>query len=436
MHKLLVSSSLALLAPGLAAQAVITPFAYNNNPNLGVSVITADGGGNALQTYQQIEMNPIGGGLYRTIVTAQLVGSTDTTLVLGTIDMNTNPPTWTPEPNATLAAINQPGAAPDDFAGSISDDGLVLVWDNYAGVAAPTFPNVPSAKQSFVCVRSSTSVPFAVANVFAIAGVPSGGVDTKIGNRLANGNIELFHIGNLTGQGPGPTNGNIYRSEINPTTGAMVSGPILAVQNSGRANWFFCHSPCPMRDGAGNPVAVVNSEYITAPYHSDGMFSPGISNDGLTEVIGDGTLGGVYYWIANPAVVGGTINWASATAAGAYGDPSQLEGTFLANCDLTSGSGRLAAFSPIRPTAPGSFISIVAIGTTAAPYTVPPVIGNILLFPTVGTTDFRIHDQYSGLAEWVFTGVPNINATLVTQLITLDTANSTVLAGNAASLSL
>jgi hypothetical protein len=435
MHKSALSIPLAFLASGLAAQAVVTPLGINNTPSLGTTVINVDGAGNAIQAYQQIEMKAMGSGLYRTILTAQLVGFADSALVLGTIDMNTTPPTWTADPNTALAAINQSNAGIDDFAGTLSDDGLVLAWDNYYGAAAPVFPNVATTAYSFICQRSSTSVPFSASNVHAIANVPSGGVDTKIGNRLANGHVILFHIGNTAGVGAGPTNGNIYRSEIDPTTGAN-SGNILAVTNSGRAGWYFCHSPCPMRDAAGNPVALVNSEYLSTTGQSDGMWSPGVSNDGTTRVIGDGTTGGVYTWLANPAVIGGTIHWATSSSAGTYGDPSTLEGGFVANCDLTSGSGHLALFAPIRPTMPGSFISAVAIGAATTPYAVPPVIGNIEILPTVGITPIALNDANTGLADWAFNSVPPLGLTLATQGLLVDVIGGRILATNTATLRL
>jgi hypothetical protein len=80
------------------------------------------------------------------------------------------------------------------------------------------------------------------------------------------------------------------------------------------------------------------------------------------------------------------------------------------------------------------FVSIVGIGSLAPPYPIPPVINDIWIFPNVGVLPIRYHDQYTGLAEWVFSSVPLFNVTWQMQLITLDAATSTFFASNTALL--
>lgn len=426
MQRLAASLSMGLLAAVAGAQGIISPYSANNNPNLGTTVISADGNNQAIAAIEQIEMRHLGAGIYRTIVTADWGSlAPDASLVMGTINMTTNPPTWTADPVANLAQINVTGTATDEFAGSVSDDGLVLVWDNYQGVAAPTYPNVAATAYSFVCVRANLASAWSAANVRAVQGVAIGGVDTKLGRRLANGNYEFFFIDFIA------TN-DIFRGELDPNTGALTN-TARVVNNLGQTGFGFSHSPEPMRDTTGASRATCYSEYVNnAGQRSDGIWTPDINaGTGAPRKIADGAASTPLAWIANPSANGGTINWA--TAVGGYGNPSQLEATFLANADLTSGSGRVAAFAPIRPRQNSAFISVVALGAPAnPPYQIPGVQGNIEVFPTVGVLDFRIHDPFLGTAEWVFLRLPRLNTSITAQLITLDNGQNIILAGNTA----
>ncbi|MBK8100342.1 MAG: hypothetical protein IPK26_24865 [Planctomycetes bacterium] len=202
---------------------------------------------------------------------------------------------------------------------------------------------------------------------------------------------------------------------------------------SGVPSFQFCHSSFANRDGTGAARSMGYSEYVaTTGAPSDGYWTEGMSNDGTPSIVLPGTTAGVATWWANPALVGGT--WVHACARGGYIDPHKTEVTCIANADLTSGSGRIAAFAPISPTLANISISVVAIGTPAPAYQIPPVIGDILLFPTIGITDITFHDANTGLGEWVFSNVPALNSVFTTQVITL--RSGAIYAGNAATLAL
>lgn len=425
MRKLVLPALSVAVLPALAgAQGVVTPIAPFNNPNLGAGVINVDSNSNTIVAIEQIEMRHVGGGSFQTVVTAALLGAADSKLVAGLLIMSVNPPMWLP--NADLEGLNVAGAQTDEFQGSMTADGLVVVWDNYVGF---TYPNMPASAQTFICQRASTAVPFSVNDVRAIAGMPAGGADPHIAqDDVGNGNVLVCFLN---------ANGDIGKIEVDPATG-LSSNQSVAATNTGQANWVFSHSPTALRDTTGAPRGLAFSEYISGQ-NSDGLWTEDLNDTGTPSIVAARVQSGTAYWFANPSVVGGTINWA--TAAAGYGDPSQFEGTFLTNTDLPAGngSGRILAAAPSRPTAVGlgTFWSVVGIGTLApAPYQVPPVIGDIDIFPTLGLLDLRIHDNPTGLAEWVFNGVPVINASFAMQLITLDTSTSQIYAGNSATLKL
>lgn len=414
MHKFVIPTlTLAALAAAVSAQGVIRATGPDND--FGTLVISRDVNNTLINYIEQIEMRHVSGGRYQTVVTATMVGSADSKLIAGTLDRSTNPPTWTP--NGDLEPLMRAGTATDEFQGSMSADGLVVVWDNYA---AQTYPNSGGPSNTFVCRRASTAVPFNVNDVRNILGMPSGGVDP--------------HIAQDTGSTPGTVmlmfldvNGTISRCDLDPATGSTTN-VTLASANSGRANIGFCHSPFANRDGAGRARSFLFSEYISSPFHSDGFWTEGISNDGTPEIVALGNPGGI--WYANPTALGGTFVHAQAT--GGYGVPHRTDVCAVANCDLTGGSGRITAFGPIGQ--PVQFLSVVGIGITAPPYQVPPVIGNVLIFPTIGVLDVRVHDHFTGLAEWIFPSVPVLNQTFDMQVITLDGVNAQVYAGNVATL--
>lgn len=406
--------TIATFAAVASAQGIIIPSAAD--PNFGAGVISTDVNAVTISRIEQIELRHVGSGVYRTIVTAQMVGSTDTKLVAGFLNLTTNPPTWTPTNDLEL--LNLANTATDEFQGSMSQNGLLVTWDNYR---TGTYPN--GSGTTLCCTRTNTGVQFQQADVRAVAGVPAGGVDPHIGQDLGGTNVLMAFL---------DVNGDIGKCTLDCATGG-VTNISVAVAGSGRPNFQFCHSAFTNRDGAGVARSLCYSEYVaTSGGPSDGFWTEGMNNDGTPEIILPGTVGGVATWYANPAMVGGT--WVHATARGGYIDPTKTGVNCVVNTDLTSGSGRLTAYSPISPTFATVYISVVAIGIPAPAYQIPPVIGDILLFPTVGVTDIRIHDANTGLAEWVFTGVPPLASSFVTQVITL--GGGSIYAGNTASLAL
>ncbi len=424
MSKLAISTlSIGVLAAAASAQAVITPAAINNNPNLGIAVINRDANNTTITAIEQYELRPQGGGMYRCVVTA-ILGGADSSLVSGTLNWNTNPPVWTP--NADLAALNVAGTSTDEFQGSMSLDGLVVVWDNYVGT---TYPNVPVNATTFICKRASTSVPFATANVFGIQGMPAGGVDPHIGGERPNGDVVVYHL---------DANGNISAVDVNPNSGAQTSTPVVVHTNRGTVGGSavgFAHSSYVQRDSTGRGRALTCSEYIQstgAP--SDGLWRNNLTNNGPLAVLAPAFGDPQTPWYANPTVNGGTWNWATAVAA--YGDPTMVEACAICDADMSSGSGRMVVFAPISPANPARvFISVVGIGVSAPGYPVPPVVGDLLIFPTVGVTPIQFHDSNTGLAEWAWT-LPGsgYGGPFVIQSITLDGMGNQILAGNTANL--
>jgi hypothetical protein len=410
--------SCAAIAAAASAQAIITPGAAD--PNFGPATITTDFNNNLIQTIDQIEMRSLGGGTYRTIVTAEMVGQADSKLVSGLLNLSTNPPSWTATNDLEL--LNVAGTATDEFQGSMSANGLVVVWDNYAGT---NYPNMPAPAQTFVCRRASTGVQFAVNDVRGIAGMPAGGVDPHIAQDLPSGNVLIMFL---------DANGNISKCEVDPATG-NTTNTTQAVINTGRVGWQFCHSPWANRDSTGRAIAMGFSEYISSGgARSDYFWTEGINNDGTPNMVADGTLGGVNTWYANPTIQGGTFVIARATAG--YLDPLKVEAAMIANENLRGGSGRLVVMAPARPQNPGpSFLSAIGIGNSSPPYQIPPVQGDILIFPSIGVTDARPHDPYTGNAEWPLTGLmPFGNAQFEMQNITIDLTTLSIYAGNVATV--
>lgn len=445
MHKFVLSTfSVAAFAAAIAAQSspgVMTPLAPNNGVNLGATVIsTTETAGEIVQALEQIELYPLGSGAYRVVATAQIVGQPDFKLISGTLILASNPPLWLPAND--LANLNTAGAAGDEFAGSLSSDGLIVVWDNYVGA---TYPNVPVAATTFICKRVSTTNQFSVNDVRAITGVAPGGVDPTIGEELANGNIVLYH---LTGTTAVDT---INKLEVDPLTGignplSPNSGIAATPSAGGNApnqtpgNIGFNHSPSVQRDGAGKARALTYSVYLTgglAGAGSDGIWQSNVNNAAgnvWTIAKRDVNLTNDI-WFANPAVVGGTWAWAT-SGTGGYGDPSVFEGNALADTSFLGGSGRIAAYAPVQD---GVMVSVVVIGSPAPPYQVPPVLGDIMIFPTVGALDIRFHSVETGLAEWIFNAVPFLGAQFPMQLLTLrndGVSPVTIHAGNVATLSM
>lgn len=406
--------SVAVVGAVATAQGIITPTAAD--PNFGTAVITQDVNGVFIQTINQIEMRHIGSGVYRTVVTAAMVGGTDTKLIAGLLNLTTNPPTWTATNDLEL--LNLAATATDEFQGSMSADGLRVVWDNYG---TGIYPN--GSGTTLCCTRPNTGVQFQQTDVRAVAGVPAGGVDPHIAEDLAGTTVTMSFL---------DANGDISKGTLDCATGSLTN-VTLAVAGSGVPSFQFCHSSFANRDSTGAARSMCYSEYVaTTGAPSDGYWTEGVNNDGTPSIILPGTTAGVATWWANPSMLGGT--WVHATARGGYLDPHRTEVTCLANADLTSGSGRIAAFAPISPTLTNIAISIVAIGAPAPAYQIPPVIGDILLFPTVGITDIVFHNSNTGLGEWVFNNVPALNSTFTTQVVTL--VGGSIYAGNAASLAL
>lgn len=426
-----------VLASSVMAQtppATISAPVSHNYADLGIARFDQDASGNLIGSIEQIELRHIAAGVYRVVLTVlfnpPLGGVNDAHLVAGTADL-TIPASPGPGadwvPDTTVAALNTQGTSTDEFQGSLSSDGLVFVWDNYTGA---TYPNVPVNATSFIAKRPSTAADFTTSQVFALGGVPGGGCDPHIGEELANGNVIVYHL---------DANGDISKGEVDPTTGTMVSSSLVAAKRPTvppvNATVGFNHSPFVQRDSTGAARGLVYSEYVqTAGNPSNGMYVSAVDGTASPVVIADAVTDPNTPWYANPAVLGGSVFWATATST--YLDPTRGEYLMLPKANLSSGSGRIAAYAPVEPSNPARvFISAIGIGTPAPPYAIPPVQDPIVIFPSFGVLDIRFHNAQTGLAEWVFPAVPSFGgATFKMQLVALDGLNNAVRAGNDADL--
>jgi hypothetical protein len=396
------------------------------DPWVNTSIINVDGNGATITKIQQCEVRSVGGGNYRIAATVQLLDpatnqtTPDSTLITGNLNLSVSPPVWTP--NLDVAALSRPGTSVDEYQLSISADGLTAVWDRYD----------PQPPNTFCCRRSSTSVPFSNLNTQVVQGVGTGGVDPHIGEELPNGHVMLYHIfaSALNNFASAP----IAKADLDPVTGALGTPTVVATYTGAGVNGFN-HSPFVFRDSAGKARAVAWSENpASGPQHSNAFFSEGVNDDGTPEIILDGTPTST--WFNNPGLVGGT--WHYCTSART--EPQLQEVTLLANADLTSGSGSVVAWAPVRPQ-PGAapFFSIVIAGidvrsVSAPPYQVPPINGDIWVFVTLGDTGIQMHDMNSGIAEWHFSGLTPLHSTWALQLVSMDLSNQLILASNTARL--
>lgn len=427
MHRfacLLSVSALGAAALAQTSPGVITPLVPYNANDLGAAVINSTVvSGEIINVLEQLELRSLGGGVYRCTVTAITNQGGGSKLVTGLLNLATTPPGWTPLNDLEL--LNTPGASTDEFQCSISQDGLICVWDNYLGY---TYPNTVLGS-TFICRRTSTSVQFNPNDVRVIIGVPSGGVDPHIGEELPNGNVVVYFF---------DINGDISKGEVDPGTGTLTNQSLAVAAGGSNPNQIpgtvvFCHSPTVQRDGGGKARGLTYSEYISGSL-SDGLWTTNVNNTGNRWCIAQRTINNTNYWFANPAVMGGT--WAWATAAAGYGDPSRFEGVAVVDADIRGG-GRLTAYAPIRPAAAlPAYISAVGIGLagpTLPPYQIPGVSGQILVYP-VAILSPLFHDNQTGIGEAIFAPYTPFNAQYQMQVVTLDTTANTIIAGNVATL--
>jgi hypothetical protein len=416
---------LALLPCSLLAQAVITPLAPM--PDLGTMVIDRDFANVPTSDVVQFELRSRGAGVYRVAATVRLQGRSDSKLVAGLIDLAAQPAVWTPTDDFEL--IDSVSASVDEYAATLSSDETVVVFDHALG---RTWPSVPQTQFCFVCRRTNPAVPFQPVDVRAVQ-LPFGFgfKDPHIGQELPNGNVLLFWS---------DAQGEVSRGELDPAIG-VVTNVQRAATHSQPIGFGFTGSNYVLRDSLGNARALLFGEYWQHPttnvVYGDMYLAAGVVDDGAPRNLTNAGQSPTYRWYANGSALGGSVAFALSTSAGVYTTPQIIETTCVANTDLTSGSGRIAGFAPIRPRGNGLFVSLVALGVAAAPYSVPPVLGDIGLVPTIGLSGAVVHDLYDGLAEWVFTNVPPLGLPpAVVQMVTLDAATMTLHASNVATLAL
>lgn len=407
--------------------------------------IIATGAPPALQqvlVVPQIELRPIGAtGRYRVACVAVLAASGGRPrLLTGTLDLGVSPPVWTP--NADVEKLNVISVPNSAFQLTMSDDGLVVMWDNYRA-AGVTYSNVPVAANTFVCKRASTAVAFDEADVRAVfVGRPVGGLpwsDPRLVGASGNGRYQI-----LFGDAALGGSGQLVRAEIDPTTGQVSGWTELGFKPSAGIDYF--HSPNDLRDSTGAIRALVYGIAPSGAAHSSILFSRRPSGDAARYTLIDGAVEpavpGPTSWFSNGCAIGGTMLYGAwSNPLGTQIHPHSIDYVLLPDADLTAGQS-IAVFAPIRPANGGSPVHLTwfALGPAAAPSPIPlpPSLGSLLLdpFTAVVHSTPAIHDPYTGLAEWSFPGLPLLGVSTMMQTITFDLGSGVSLLGNAAELKL
>jgi hypothetical protein len=442
-HRLL---AFVLSAPALLAQQPMQPpiTPLQVNPDTAPAVITTAPGAIPVNKVAQLELRPQGTtGIYRATCSLVLATGTRPQLVSGTLNLGVVPPVWTP--NADVAALNVPNTS--HFQLSMSPDGLVVVWDNYTGVTATAFPNLPTGPHyAFVCARPSTTVPFSPASVQAMfVNRPPAGfywTDMHLGDAPPLGGLyELFYSDATLG-GPG----DIIRAQVNPTTG-VVSGASVVVTKP--ASVVYYHSPYDLRDSQGRLRALTFGQSLSTGANSDILWTRNATNNGIAYMVMDGSLplpapssAPPDIWFSNGTTNGGTFTYGTYTTTQV--EPYMVEHTLLVDSNVRpiafGGLGQpVAAYAPIRPAngAVPSFLSWFGVSTALAPgpIALPGINGSLLLAqPALGVIGFAPHDNHTGLFEWTFAPYTPFwpPTTFPMQMITLDLATNQLTFSNVA----
>lgn len=438
---LLSLATAAMAVPALAQAPIAEVSGLQLDPIVNPTVITDDGLGNNVERIHQCEVRHIGGGTYRVAATVQfwdplMTGPQPyTSLLAGELDLSGAVPAWTP--TSDFVNIDNPGATIGQFQVSVSDNGLVCAWDNYT-VTTYTTPAGPQTGNTFVCTRTSTGTPFAVADVRVVTNIAGGGVDPHIGSGPdASGNVELFFI-DFQGT-PGPT-GSIQKGTLDPSTGIVTGASNVVSYNSPPYNLFsgFLHSPYVHKDSTGAARCLNFSEYGGAGYSSI-WFTEDTSDTGTPskEIEGMGSSNAPFnsnVWLNNPGHIGGTWHQMTDGSNGEW----MREVTMLANTQIdAAGNGRVCAWCPVQPDlAASDYVSVVGFG----PFLPGPIpiaaatAGDLWISPDV-ISPLLLHNQYTGTGEWVVSGLgapPSI--VLDCQLATLNTATGDIYLSNTAQL--
>lgn len=325
MRKIFISAlSVSALTLSLGAQG------YQGEPPYKSSVAGTpwlnSGLGNTISEVGQLEMRKVTGlGLKpeEYVLTMTVKGSNFAgwDFVTGIINITTK--TFTK--NTWVDKINSAG---DEFAGSISDDGLLFVGDTPNG---PVYSTRTSLTADF-----TTSAP--------ISGVPATYVDSKYvsGDRFAYINGSDIWIGNLN-RTTGAVTGNARVSQNPSYSAGMHSHEPMYDENGKLKSWIQSTRPSGQQsnpsfqraenDRAGDPVV---------DYHSDTT------------------------WDANPTTLNssGTAYWAS--AASGYGDPLEIKMFALSTSFVPASGGTIdnTIYVPFHPTNPYQATMLVgSLGT-------------------------------------------------------------------------
>jgi len=371
---------------------VVPPHPY---PPLGPSGVSSS---NCLVSQVgQIELRPIPGqppNLFHATLSVKVNGGTTWDLITGTFDCDA--PSFTKDNH--VAHLNT--GAGDEFAGSISRDLLVFVYDGN-GTAR-------------YCTRTSPTAPFGPPAT--IVGVPPGSIDPKLGYDGVQ--EKLAYVAAATG--------DIVWANFDRVTGA-TSGAFVLVSGVSAAEGF--HSPEPMRDPSGTARAFLLGKLdpadLSDAWYASGKFNlPPVVAHPLHET---GPIGATY--LRNGTALGGT---AFVPEGPAYGDPLQID--FEAtNCDAADDGTSLVLcnFFPYKPLA--VFDVAVALGVLAQqPLPIPGVRGLLGLDPlAIVFLPFLPAPPYTGVVCWTLPvplGTPPVQ--LASQAILFDRMQNLLFLGN------
>ncbi|MEZ5963665.1 MAG: hypothetical protein R3F56_07445 [Planctomycetota bacterium] len=369
-------------------------------PPLGPSAVSS--AGCVVSQVGQIELRPIAGqppNVFHCTLSVKVNGGTTWDLVTGTFDCDA--PSFTK--NNDVAHLNTTVA--DEFAGSVSRDLLVFVYD--------------AGGSTMFCTRASTGVAFGAPQV--VTGVPGGSIDPKLGYDGAQEKLAYRD----------PVTGDIVWADFNRVTGA-TTGAFVLVQATSVVEGF--HSPEPMRDPTGTARAFLLGKLdpanLSDAWYASGKFNlPPVVAHPLHET---GPSPATY--LRNGTALGGT---AFVPEGPAYGDPLRID--FEAtNCDVADDGSTvvLCNFFPYKPVAP--FDVAVALGALARqPLPIPGVRGLLGLDPLqpIVFLPFLPAPPYTGVVCWnlpVPIGTPA--AQLASQAILFNRNQATVYLGNNSSV--
>lgn len=307
----------------------------------------------AIEEIKQYEFRKTAAGTFRTTMTVRRAGGTGDVIVTGTLNASV-PGAWTwLEDTASLANINTLGG----YSGSFTPDLLVFVFDSGMSPPAPHYS-----------VRASTAVPFPPSKPI---GTLAGFVDSKV--YVRDGKTYFAHVA-------GP---DLRAVELDPSVATFNAGTDPRIGASfvlAAFEGFSPHSPELLPDNGNHARALI----LAANSGPNGSARPwfnstvraGVDNTEKSWQFQTGP--GDATWLANPGALGGSMFYAQAPPASAYGVPKLLRlvcSSGDAVVGATGGTLRLSAWLPYQEL--NNAAVTLLLGTPIMDVTVPGFRGKL-----------------------------------------------------------